>query len=145
MKYIKYFENYSAIVIGDKIITRNDLNKILKGYITCALWTDEEELKTQNAQIDVDIENVDYNSLIASYNDIKKFIELAGSDNINYAIEANGLERLGHDIWLTRNGHGAGFFDHNYDEDVEKKLIESGKSLGSKHIYINDENKIDFE
>ena len=167
MKYLKYFENY--IVIGDKLISQKEINSILKGYLECALWTDEEYLKTQEIpkidfneddtedemedfekmyktpQQNFTIEDIDTNSLISTYNDIKKFIEYAGSEAVNYAINENGYERLGFDIWLTRNGHGAGFFDHSYDDDIEKKLINAGKKLTEVHLYLTEENKIIFE
>jgi len=107
MKYLKYFENY--ITIGDKEITQEDLNLILKGYIDCALWTEEERLK-ESEKLNIDFneddeddeldeiekiirmnqafksksiqiftkEDIDFNSLIAAYTDIKKFISEAG-------------------------------------------------------------------
>jgi RecJ-like exonuclease len=88
-------------------------------------------------------EDIEPDSLIKAYSDIKKFIQLAG-DSVYEAIYENGLERLGTDIWFTRNGHGAGFFDHSYDDDDEKKLIQAGKSLGSVDLYINDNLKLSF-
>ena len=75
--------------------------------------------------------------------DIKQFLSLAG-DSVIEAIEDNGLERLGHDIWLTRNGHGAGFFDHSYDDENEKRLISAAKSLKEVDLYINDDMKLSF-
>lgn len=82
-------------------------------------------------------ENIEPDSLIQAYNDIKKFLQLAGN-SIMEAIKTNGLERLGHDIWLTRNHHGAGFFDHSYDSDIEKKLIDSAHALKSVDLYVTD-------
>jgi hypothetical protein len=88
-------------------------------------------------------EDIEPDSLIKAYTDIKEFIKLAG-DSVYEAIYENGLERLGIDIWFTRNGHGSGFFDHSYDDEDEKKLIEAGKSLGSVDLYINDNLKLSF-
>jgi hypothetical protein len=48
------------------------------------------------------------------------------------------------DIWLTRNGHGSGFFDHSYDDDNEKKLMDAARSLKEKYLYIGDDNKLHF-
>jgi hypothetical protein len=31
-------------------------------------------------------------------------------------------EKIGHDLWLTNQGHGAGFWDRNIDKDMEDKL-----------------------
>jgi len=88
-------------------------------------------------------ENIEPDSLIKAYTDIKKFIGLAG-DSVIQAIEENGYSRLGMDIWLTRNGHGAGFFDHSYDYENEQKLMSAGKSLGAVYLYINDHMKLSF-
>jgi hypothetical protein len=88
-------------------------------------------------------EDIEPDSLIKAYTEIKKFLDLAG-DSVIEAIETNGLERLGHDIWLTRNGHGAGFFDHSYDDENEKRLIQAGNALKEVDVYINDNLKLSF-
>jgi hypothetical protein len=88
-------------------------------------------------------EDIEPDSLIKAYTEIKKFLDLAG-DSVLEAIETKGLERLGHDIWFTRNGHGAGFFDHSYDDENEKRLIQAGKALGEVDVYINDNLKLSF-
>ncbi len=88
------------------------------------------------------VDDLDNNSKIQAYIDIKTFIMNSGSDAILEAISENGLFKLGMDIWLTRNGHGAGFFDYEYEN--EKELIEAGKKLGEVDLYINDYNTISF-
>jgi hypothetical protein len=173
MRWIKKFEAYE-INIGDAKLSQIDINKILKGYLECALWTEEERLKEDMPNIDfnededdekmdeiekiihlnnslnrksIDTftkEDIDVDSLIDAYSDIKKFIELAGKEVIDYAINEQGLERLGHDIWLTRNRHGAGFLDHSYDDDMEKKLIEASHKLKEINLYVGDDYKLYF-
>lgn len=88
------------------------------------------------------VEDIDPDSLIQTYLDIKKFISEAGEEACQEAINENGLERLGHDIWLTRNHHGAGFLDHWYDnEDI---LDGAAKKIGSTDLYIGDDMKLHF-
>src|SRR5262245_12754239 len=36
-------------------------------------------------------------------------------------------ELAGHDFWLTRNGHGAGFWDGDYPDDVGDALTKASK------------------
>jgi hypothetical protein len=159
-------------------IQPQDLNQILDGYITAALWTEEERLKDDASSTDsittrepgffddvsdespdeikfmkimrdkeqksIDSfgrEDIDPDSLIKAYTDIKEFIRLAGDIAINEALE-KGLEQLGHDIWLTRNGHGAGFFDHSYDN--EKQLMYAAKALKEVDLYLGDDSKLYF-
>lgn len=47
----------------------------------------------------------------------------------------------GHDFWLTRNGHGAGFWDRGLGE-VGDKLSEACEPYGSADFYVGDDRKI---
>ena len=87
-------------------------------------------------------EDIEPNSLIKAYQDIKEFIRLAGDEAVNEAITEKGYEQLGHDIWLTRNRHGAGFFDHSYEN--EQKLTDAAQTLKEVDLYINDDMKLSF-
>ena len=145
---------------------QGDINEILKGYIEAALWTEEEELKndyyTDMGDDEDSLENLialkdnfnrknfisfmsdnfDDNSKIDAYVDIKTFIRYAGDEAIQEAINENGLYQLGIDIWLTRNGHGSGFFNYNYEnEDI---LMNAAKKLKEKSLYIGDDGKLHF-
>ena len=60
-------------------------------------------------------------------------------------------ERAGHDFWLTRNGHGAGFWDRSYTEgepgetpgdDLGDRLSAITKTFGQVDPYIGDDDKI---
>lgn len=89
-------------------------------------------------------ENIDPNSLIQAYIDIKTFLMTAGSAAITEALEDNDEFRLGMDVWLTRNRHGSGFFDHSYDDDNEKRLTSAAQNLKEVDLYIGDDNKLHF-
>lgn len=103
---------------------------MLNGYLEAALWTEEEELGLANLS---DISN---DSKIDAYRDVKTFIEKAGS-------LLDGLEpsQIGHDLWLSRNGHGAGFFDRGLGE-IGDTLQDIAREMGSKYLYIGDDGKI---
>jgi hypothetical protein len=148
-------------------LPQSDINEILKGYIECALWTEQERLEDE-ATMEIDdedmddvekliqlkgkfdkksftsfvSEDIDIDSRIDAYNDIKTFIKNAGDNAIQEAISENGLFKLGMDIWFTRNGHGAGFFDHSYEN--EDLLINAGKKLKPKDLYVGDDGKLYF-
>lgn len=87
-------------------------------------------------------EDINPNSLIQAYLDIKKFINNAGSIAIIEALENNDKFQLGMDIWLTRNRHGAGFFDHGYDNI--KQLTTAAENLKEVDLYIGNDNKLHF-
>ena len=55
---------------------------------------------------------------------------------------ANDLERAGHDFWLTRNGHGAGFWDGDWDEEIGDRLTKASDAYGSVDLYVGDDGRI---
>lgn len=107
---------------------------MLNGYLEAALWTEEDELGDSNIESDVSFE-----AKVDSYRDIKNFMNQAGEliDNIDPS-------QVGHDLWLTRNGHGTGFWDRDLGE-IGDKLSDIALSMGSKSVYVGDDGKIYME
>jgi len=87
-------------------------------------------------------DDIEVNSKIQAYLDIRNFILEAGGAAVAEAIDDNGTEQLGHDIWLTRNGHGTGFMDRDYDNVVD--LERAAKKLKEVDMYIGDDNMLYF-
>lgn len=56
------------------------------------------------------------------------------------------FEQAGHDFWLTRNGHGTGFWDRTYANDVSAmigdELADQARSYGEVDLYIGDDGAI---
>jgi hypothetical protein len=48
------------------------------------------------------------------------------------------MSRAGHDFWLTRNGHGAGFWDGEWYKEVGERLTKASKAFGEVNIYVGD-------
>lgn len=51
--------------------------------------------------------------------------------------------QAGHDFWLTRNGHGAGFWDRGIGAAGEA-LTRAAESAGSRVSYTGDDGAIHF-
>lgn len=54
-------------------------------------------------------------------------------------------ERAGHDFWLTRNGHGAGFWDGDYDGPgvkLGRTLSDIAKGYGEQWVVLGDDNEL---
>jgi hypothetical protein len=49
--------------------------------------------------------------------------------------------QAGHDFWLTRNRHGAGFWDRGYGA-VGDRLTEAAHAYGAVDLYAGDDNLI---
>jgi hypothetical protein len=65
-----------------------------------------------------------------------------GSDTVRGANASyTGDEQAGADFWLTRNGHGAGFWDRGLGE-LGERLTEAAKASGSSDLYIGDDEGI---
>lgn len=54
---------------------------------------------------------------------------------------------IGHDFWLTRNGHGAGFWDRpkKYGADLAEILSEYAAGAGERDLYVGDDGTLYFE
>ena len=52
------------------------------------------------------------------------------------------IEIAAHDFWLTRNGHGAGFWDGDWPEPQASILTEAAHGYGESDPYIGDDGKI---
>ena len=105
--------------------------EILKHYIAAALWTADKN--------DRDLSDMGLSTISKAKEDIDLFIEKAGNllDNIDE-------EQIGHDFWLTRNHHGAGFWDRGLGE-VGDKLTEISETFKELNVWENELNIVYFE
>jgi hypothetical protein len=92
------------------------LDKFTTAYIEAALWSSMDESTPAGGQ------PMDANYTIT---DIQDDVSLAG-----------------HDFWLTRNHHGAGFWDGDWPECVGEKLTEASHSCGEMNLYIGDDGRV---
>lgn len=92
-----------------------DLDLVLQGYLECAIWTEEEQLKEEKPNVWYNINNFTIPAINQAKSDIAKFMLLAGVLTVSEFLSQDGLNEsdLGHNIWLTRNRHGAGFLDYS--------------------------------
>jgi hypothetical protein len=51
-------------------------------------------------------------------------------------------EKAGHDFWLTRNGHGAGFWDGDWPEPYAEVLDKGAQCYGEFETYEGDDGQI---
>lgn len=48
------------------------------------------------------------------------------------------LEDIGHNFWLTRNGHGTGFWDRGLPGDMGQWLTDLSRPYGTVSMYVHD-------
>lgn len=76
--------------------------------------------------------------------DCRAFIE-ANRESLEQAAAVPGYSwsHAGHDFWLTRAGHGAGFWDGDIG-DIGDRLTDASKAAGEVWPYIGDDGLIHF-
>lgn len=110
------------------------IDAFTRGYLLTALWTSDPDPGSGewSEHEDWTIENIDPDSLERAIEVCKDFQEANAE-----LLEATGAdaERNGGDFWLTRNHHGAGFWDRGYPDEIGRKLTESAHAYGSADVY----------
>jgi hypothetical protein len=48
----------------------------------------------------------------------------------------------GHDLWLTRNGHGCGYWDGDWSEGIGEGLDKLAHEFGTFELYLGDDGLI---
>ena len=118
---------------------------VVAAYMECALWSSNDESDEYGG------EPMDKNYCIGDIaeetqaemeKDCLDFIEEVGVLYEEYVVKSRyGYEGFGHDFWLTRNGHGAGFWDRGLGE-LGDMLSDAAKVYGSYDLYVGDDGKI---
>lgn len=111
------------------------VRKVTDSYLETALWSssdwDDMDDCDNPTPFDENYDVADFTDEArrAAEEDCKAFLDLLDEVEIDEdrtlfdcADSLQGLDRIDHDFWLTRNGHGAGFWDGDYadreaDED----------------------------
>ncbi len=128
----------------------NELDKIVHAYQVCALWssTDDDEDCTPLDK-NYGVEDIAPESTLqmiqdvadfvrANYTDYKLYVETMARQLENWD---SAIEYFGHDFWLTRNGHGAGFWDRGL-KDLGDRLSNAAEVYGSVYLYVGDDGEI---
>lgn len=129
------------------------LNDMVVAYLAAVAFTDFGEGEQPPAGSDFAEEAVfeAYEVCAGFLREHKDWIDLC-IENHDYT-----YERAGHDLWLTRNGHGAGFWDRGLDTKVTLKqrpafgqtemevgdaLSDAAKLLGSRSCYLDESDDL---
>ena len=117
--------------------------EFIDGYLECALWTsdDSEEGRGEFLDATFGVRDIAPESMQKAVEECNQFYA-ANSKDLD---SVENMGKAGHDFWLTRNGHGAGFWEKSdYEEEMGKRLTESSKSFGEKLLYVGDDGKLYF-
>ena len=104
-------------------------------YIACALWSslDDDGVPLDTNYIASDLAPETLERIKA---------DCAAFRAQNWESICGNLSRAGHDFWLTRNHHGAGFWYGDWLENVGEELTEACRLWGEFDLYIGDDGEI---
>jgi hypothetical protein len=116
-------------------MTATKLDAFTRSYIETALWssTDEDGLALDNSY---DPEDIAPATLAEMVEDCEAF-QRDHADDIG-----DRAEQAGHDFWLTRNRHGAGFWDGDWPHPAGDRLAGAAHVHGSIDLYVGDDGMI---
>ena len=125
--------------------TESDIDDMLAAYLECALWssTGDDEAPLDR---DHDVSNVAGESRVKARKDCESFARANLTTILacfDYARVGYDWSRVGHDLWLTRNHHGAGFCDRGLEVHGDA-LTKAAHAMGGSDAYVGDDNKVYF-
>jgi hypothetical protein len=133
-------------------ITIADLDPFTLAYLECILWaeTDNSDENTGGNPLDqnYDFYDFDYDSLVRAVDECRRFQEENATDLARYNHpQWSAAELGGHDFWLTRNGHGCGFWDRTdcLPEEARDRLTAAAEKYGNRDITVGDDGNVYIE
>lgn len=113
------------------------LGQFTLGYIEAALWcgiVHEEDSGTEERNYDID--DISAKALHEMIEDCTDFQAANRTDLIAARSTANTPAQQGHDFYLTRNRHGAGFWDRGLGE-VGDRLAKAAHAYGDSSLALH--------
>ena len=119
--------------------TDQDFDAFVHGYECCILWAETEDgsefsLQDMGREFSAD-------ALDQIVRDCREFWDKAAA--LVAGEHGKTPEDAGHDFWLTRNGHGAGFWDGDWPVNGER-LDALAKDAGEIWAYVGDDLLVYF-
>lgn len=130
------------------------LSTFARQYLATALWSShitygvaEEDLTPEQAEDErrpmddkYTLSDLAAETIAAAVTDCATFRENARAAGVD--VDAWDDSQAGHDFWLTRNGHGAGFWDGDWPEPDASILTRLSKQAGEVNLYVGDDGRI---
>lgn len=125
----------------DATIAFRNLDYFTQGYVDAMFFTDASD-PDDGDLADATFEDLSPELLAKIIADCQRFQnEQAYRLSQAYCVLWYSEERAGHDFWLTRNGHGAGFWDRGLDF-IGNELTDACKAFSQVDIYRGDDGRV---
>jgi hypothetical protein len=116
-----------------------DQDEFTRAYIEAALWSSTDEADEGGGEpLDKNFSPLDISkhTLKRMIADCKKF------QGETWKYISKDPKQAGHDFWLTRNGHGSGFWDGGWSKADGAHLTSFSKSYKEVHLYVGEDGQI---
>lgn len=119
-------------------------DRFFNAYVEAALFTTSDG-SDESGGVPLDknyaVADIAPSTLREMRRDAEAFVKSAEHDDLLHG--AGDYERAGHDFWLTRNGHGAGFWDGDWPKLQGERLDALTRTFrGGYDLYVGDDGKI---
>jgi hypothetical protein len=120
------------------ILQETEQAKFIRAYLECAAWCGVPEEDRNGGEFHADDFHAEAEAQATE--DCRAFL---GSvpDSL---LEQWSAEQAGHDFWMTRNRHGAGFWDRGHGA-AGAELTKLAHSAGERGVYVGDDGYLRFE
>ena len=136
------------------------LEEFLDAYIEAALWSSTDESDDSGGEpLDKNYgeDDIAPETLVRMRADCLAFLnhrlggrligiaerlEAEGKWSLPGGVECSVMACAGHDLWLTRCGHGCGYWDGDWPKGIAEGLDKLAKEFGEFSLYIGDDGLI---
>jgi len=124
------------------------MDQFVQAYLECAMWSSTDESRDDGGDpIDANYGFEDFapETVTKAERACALFLGMAqplmDAEDNRHSARWNNEEMAGHDFWLTRNGHGAGFWDGDWTTHGNA-LTTICKVFGECSLYVGDDGKV---
>lgn len=137
------------------------LDKVTRAYLESALWSSNDESTPSGGEPldrNYGVEDFSAKSVLRASNECAAFVERMAEARAVWGdkAEEEGVELdegsftssdVGHDFWLSRNGHGVGFQDRpeKYGEELAEVYQDLARAAGECYVFVGDDGEIYIE
>jgi len=111
------------------------MDEFTQAYIIAALFSSTDD-HGQPLDVNHSPDDIDPATKLRMMDDCTDFQRLYAE------LIAKNPTQAGHDFWLTRNGHGCGFWDADWAEEAGEQLTQASEKVGSFTLYVGDDGHI---
>jgi hypothetical protein len=123
------------------------MDTFLASYIETALWSSNDNngvpldsFEYADSELAEETVKAMQADCIKFQAEAEKLFEVFNCNSNDYPISILDYH-VAHDFWLTRNHHGAGFWDGDYPEPLAEQLTALAHQFGESNLYLGNDGK----